>query len=109
MTPRKDVLQALKAKPGTAADLARRTFLPQRTVLVLLRDLDDKGEAHVNSGGRRSGVWEYGPGPDAQDDDGEDEARAAARDIERGRSWLQTWVPSRDPLTAAFFGPPAKE
>ena len=40
MTPRKDVLQALKAKPGTAADLARRTFLPQRTVLVLLRDLE---------------------------------------------------------------------
>lgn len=105
MTPRKDLLQELKKKPGTAADLAKRTFLPQRTVLVLLRDMADKSEAHVSAGSIRSGVWQHGPGPDVPDDS-QDDAQQEARDLQGGRAWLKTWKPCRDPLTAAFFGEP---
>lgn len=96
------------ALPGTQAEIAERTGIPQNTVSCILRKMEASREVSA-SGNKRPHVYALVTGPvapvDVADDDDADDTEATARDLEKSRAWLKDWRPSRDPMVAAMFGP----
>lgn len=111
--------------PGTQLRIHRRTMIGQSTISRWLKDLVAAGDAHIGgwsrsrSGGPITAVYHAGPGDEApcsikpmtkaelHQRYQESKRKAAALeqlDIEHSAAWVQDFKPSRDHMTAAFFG-----
>lgn len=112
--------------PSTQLRIHKRTKISQATISRWLADLVECEEAHIGgwqrspTGGPFAAVYHPGPGEEAPCrlqplsvkelsrryyKRKKDEAAQHLRDIEKSRAWIADFIPQRDPLTAALFGP----
>lgn len=122
---RKNRARILAQLPATQLRIHRRTLIGQATISRWLKDLVASGDAHIGgwlrsrTGGPFAAVYRAGPGKEApcllepmtraelcrrHHEKKRKDAALEQLDVERSAAWVKDFKPSRDHMTAAFFG-----